>query len=104
MKTHILDEISHVTYDHIEATEQVQAVKPLRPTLEDLYPELVSLANNRIRKLLSDAEALNDEIEHLKAVAQRAQAREVEAVKRCEALEAWLVELGVDQNELKDPP
>lgn len=53
------------------ATAVVQAVKPLRPTLEDTQ---------------ADVEALNDEIEHLKAVAQRAQQREAQAVLREEEL------------------
>ncbi len=118
MKIRTLDEAS-AEFDHLHpstdcvcerivATEAVHAVNPLRPTLENPGPYtkgfscgwsciehngvVISDAEtiNRLNGYLADAEALNYEIEHLRAVAQRAQQREVEAVKRCEVLESAL--------------
>jgi len=68
----------------VTITPQASKVKPIRLTLEDHmdYLERDIAYNGHIQGLLADAEALNDEIEHLRAVAQRAQQREVEAVKQ----------------------
>lgn len=59
----------------VTITPEADAVKPIKPTLEDL---------------LADCEALNDEIARLSEIARRAQRREYDAVKRCEELEALL--------------
>ena len=78
--------------ERIVASEAVQAVKPLRPTLDDHIDHLERdiAYSGHIAGLLDDCEALNDEIAHLREVALRAQQREVSAVKRCDGLEAAL--------------
>ncbi len=96
MKTWILEEFwpdtDHIflhpdgTFEHLSATEQVHAVKPIKPTLSDHidYLERDIAYNGHIQGLLADAEALNDEIEHLRAVAHRAQQRELRATQSLE--------------------
>ena len=100
MKTWILDELAdwpdNALKQAITASERVQAVSPLKPSLPDEKPSLEAV--------LSDCEALNDEIGQLREIARRAQVRELEAVKRLEASERAVQNLSVLIQKMRGRP